>query len=62
MENESENKTSDQYCANHVQQLARKWMKHQKIDDGAGSGGCGFEVRQVGRRINAAALFWYGGL
>ena len=36
-------------------------MKHQKIDDGAGSGGCGFEVRRVGRRINMAAMFRYGG-
>ena len=37
-------------------------MNHLKIDDGAGSGGCGFEVRHVGRQINAAALFRYGGL
>ena len=50
------------YYANHVQQLPRKWMNHLKIDDGAGSGGCGFEVRHVGRQINAAALFQYGRL
>ena len=31
------------------------------IDDVAGSGGCGFVVRWVCRRINAAAMFRYGG-
>lgn len=31
------------------------------VDDGSGSGGCGFEVHRVGRRINAAAMFRYGG-
>ena len=31
------------------------------IDDVAGSGGCGFDVRWVCRRINAAAMFRYGG-
>ena len=30
------------------------------IDDVAGSGGCGFDVRWVCRRINAAAMFCYG--
>ena len=31
------------------------------VDDGSGSGGCGFEVCRVGRRINAVAMFRYGG-
>ena len=31
------------------------------VDDSAGSGGCGFEVRREGRRINAAAMIRYGG-
>ena len=31
------------------------------VDDGSGSGGCGSEVRRVGRRINAAVMFRYGG-
>ena len=36
-------------------------MWYGAVDDGAGSGGCGFEVRRVGRRTNAAAMFRYGG-
>ena len=35
-------------------------MWYGAVDDGAGSGGCGFEVRRVGRRTNAAAMFRYG--
>ena len=31
------------------------------VDDGTSSEGCGFEVRRVGRPINAAAMFRYGG-
>ena len=31
------------------------------IDDVAGSGGCGFDVCWICRRINAAAMFRYGG-
>ena len=31
------------------------------MDDGAGGGGFGLEVRRVGRRRNAAAMFWYNG-
>ena len=30
------------------------------VDDSIGSGGCGFDVRWVCRRINAAAMFRYG--
>lgn len=38
-----------------------RWGLSVVIDDGAGSGGCGFDVRWVGRRLNAAATFQYGG-
>ena len=31
------------------------------VDDSAGSGGCGFDVCWVCRRLNAAAMFRYGG-
>ena len=31
------------------------------VDDSAGAGGCGFEVRREGRRINAVAMIRYGG-
>ena len=31
------------------------------IDDGTGSGGCGFDVSWVGRQINVSAMFRYGG-
>ena len=38
-----------------------RWVFSGVVDDGSSSGGCGFEVRRVGRRINAAAMFRYGG-
>ena len=31
------------------------------VDDGADSGGCGFDVRWVCCQINVAAMFRYGG-
>ena len=31
------------------------------VDDSAGAGGCGFEVRREGRRINVVAMIRYGG-